>query len=70
MLKRLKKYIAELSAEGTEQHYMMDNQPASMRQMRSIVDTVLGHGPASYHYSVQDVIRILEKDGRIIKVRV
>lgn len=69
MLQRLKRLIKEVSTDA-DQHYMMDSQPASMRQMRSIVDTVLGHGPAAYHYSVQDIIRILRKDGRVITVRV
>lgn len=68
MLKKFKKLIQEFVTEAAEQHYLMDNEPASMKQMRSLVDVVLGHGPAAYHYSVQDVIRILEKDGRIIKV--
>ena len=69
MLQRLKRLIKEISADA-DQHYIMDNEPASMKQMRSLLDVVLGHGPASYHYSVQDVIRILEKDGRVIKVRI
>ena len=69
MLQRLKRLIQEVFAD-TDQHYIMDSQPASLRQMRSIVDTVLGHGPAAYHYSVQDVIRILRNDGRVITVRV
>lgn len=69
MLQQLKRLIKEMSAD-TDQHYIMDNEPASMKQMRSLLDVVLGHGPAAYHYSVQDVIRILEKDGRVIKVRI
>jgi len=69
MLQRLKRLIKEMSADA-DQHYIMDNEPASMKQMRSLLDVVLGHGPAAYHYSVQDVIRILEKDGRVIKVRI
>ena len=68
MLQRLKHLIQEVFADPY-QHYIMDSQPASLRQMRSIVDTVLGHGPAAYHYSVQDVIRILRNDGRVIKLR-
>ena len=50
-------------------HYMVDGQPMSMKEMREIVDTVLGHGPVAYHYPVTDVIRILEQDGRRIVVR-
>lgn len=67
MLKKFKKLIQEFVAEAAEQHYLMDNEPASMKQMRSLVDVVLGHGPVAYHYSVPEIIRVLERDGRVIK---
>lgn len=50
-------------------HYMVDGQPMSMKEMRDIVDKVLGFGPVAYHYPVTDIIRKLEQDGRIVTFR-
>ena len=64
LLQKLKNY---LNTPDTIKHYMMDGQPTSMAQMRHIVSDVLEHGPVAYHYSVPEVIRVLERDGRVIK---
>lgn len=48
--------------------YMVDNEPMSMKQMRHLVDKYLGHGPVAKHYPIQEIIRLLEQDGRTIKV--
>ena len=39
-----------------------------MREMRQIVADVLGYGDAAYHISVQDVVRLLQADGRKVEV--
>lgn len=49
-------------------HYMVDGQPMSMKEMREIVEKVLGYGPVAYHIPVSSVISALEKDNRIVKV--
>ena len=67
MLQKLKKYLANMNDTDTIKHYVMDGQPTSMAQMRHIVSEVLEHGPVAYHYSVPEIIRVLERDGRIIK---
>ena len=67
MLQKIKKYLANLNDVDTIKHYVMDGQPTSMSQMRHIVSEVLKHGPVAYHYSVPEIIRVLERDGRIIK---
>ena len=64
LLQKLKNY---LNTPDAIKHYMMDGQPTSMAQMRHIVSEVLEHGPVAYHYSVPEVIRVLERDGRVIK---
>ena len=66
MLQKIKKYLANIGSD-TIKHYIMDGQPTSMAQMRHIVSEVLGHGPVAYHYSVPEIIRVLERDGRVIK---
>ena len=48
---------------------MVDGQPMSMKEMRDIVDKVLGFGPVAYHYPVTDIIRKLEQDGRTVTFR-
>ena len=68
MLQKIKKYLANLSDIDTIKHYVMDGQPTSMAQMRHIVSDVLEHGPVAYHYSVTEIIRVLERDGRVIKI--
>lgn len=70
MLQKIKKYINTLTTTDSIKHYVMDGQPTSMMQMRHIVAEVLGHGPVAYHYTVPEVIRVLERDGRVIKVMV
>ena len=66
LLQKLKNYLNGKSSD-TIKHYVMDGQPTSMAQMRHIVSDVLEHGPVAYHYSVPEIIRVLERDGRIIK---
>lgn len=66
LLQKLKNYLNSTSSD-TIKHYVMDGQPTSMAQMRHIVSDVLEHGPVAYHYSVPEIIRVLERDGRIIK---
>ena len=66
LLQKLKNYLNNTSSD-TIKHYVMDGQPTSMAQMRHIVSDVLEHGPVAYHYSVPEIIRVLERDGRVIK---
>ena len=66
LLQKLKNYLNSASSD-TIKHYVMDGQPTSMAQMRHIVSDVLEHGPVAYHYSVPEIIRVLERDGRVIK---
>lgn len=66
LLQKLKNYLNGKSPDVIK-HYVMDGQPTSMAQMRHIVSNVLEHGPVAYHYSVPEIIRVLERDGRIIK---
>ena len=63
----LQKFKNYLNTPDAIKHYVMDGQPTSMAQMRHIVSEVLEHGPVAYHYSVPEVIRVLERDGRVIK---
>ena len=49
-------------------HYTVDGQLMKLRDMRQIVADVLGHGDAAYHISVQDVVRLLQQDGRVVTV--
>ena len=67
LLQKLKNYLNTLNTPDAIKHYVMDGQPTSMAQMRHIVSEVLEHGPVAYHYSVPEVIRVLERDGRVIK---
>lgn len=48
-------------------HYIVEGEVMSAKSMRQIVDEVLGVGPAAWHVSIQDVIRYLEQDGRVVK---
>ena len=49
-------------------HYTVDGSLMRLREMRQIVDVVLGYGDSAYHLSVQDIIRILQKDNRKVEV--
>ena len=49
-------------------HYTVDGSLMRLREMRQIVDVVLGYGDSAYHLSVQDIVRILQQDGRIVEV--
>ena len=49
-------------------HYTVDGSLMRLREMRQIVDVVLGYGDSAYHLSVQDIIRILQQDGRIVTI--
>ena len=48
-------------------HYIVDGEMMSAKSMRQIVDEVLEVGPAAWHIGIQDVIRYLEQDGRVVK---
>ena len=49
-------------------HYTVEGQLMKMREMRQIVADVLGYGDAAYTISVQDVVRLLQADGRVVEV--
>lgn len=49
-------------------HYSVDGSFMSLREMRTIIDTVLGHGNMAYHYPVSTIIKILQEDGRVVTV--
>ena len=49
-------------------HYTVEGQLMKMREMRRIVAEVLEYGDAAYHISVQDVVRLLQQDGRVVTV--
>jgi hypothetical protein len=49
-------------------HYTVDGSLMRLREMRQIVDVVLGYGDSAYHLSVQDIVRILQKDNRKVEV--
>ena len=49
-------------------HYTVDGSLMRLREMRQIVDVVLGYGDSAYHLSVQDIVRILQQDGRIVTI--
>ena len=49
-------------------HYTVDGSLMRLREMRQIVDVVLGYGDSAYHLSVQDIIRILQQDNRKVEV--
>jgi hypothetical protein len=49
-------------------HYVVDGEMMSMKQMRQILEVVLGHGNMAYHYSASDVVRLLRADGRLVEV--
>jgi len=49
-------------------HYTVDGQLMKLRDMRQIVADVLEYGDAAYHISVQDVVRLLQQDGRVVTV--
>jgi len=40
----------------------------TLRAMRDIVDSVLGHGNMAYHYPVSTIIKILQEDGRVVTI--
>ena len=48
-------------------HYIVDGEMMSAKSMRQIVDEVLEVGPAAWHIGIQDIIRYLEQDGRVVK---
>ena len=48
-------------------HYTVEGQLMKMREMRQIVAEGLGFGDAGYHISVQDVVRLLQQDGRKVE---
>ena len=49
-------------------HYTVDGQLMKLRAMRQLVAEVLEYGDAAYHISVQDVVRLLQQDGRVVSV--
>lgn len=49
-------------------HYTVDGSLMKLKEMRQIVDIVLGYGDAAYHMSVQDIVRLLQQDGRNVTI--
>ena len=49
-------------------HYVVDGELMKMRYMRKLLAEDLGYGDAAYHISVQDVVRLLQADGRVVEV--
>lgn len=48
-------------------HYTVDGQLMKLKELRQIVAEVLEYGDAAYHISVQDVVRLLQQDGRKVE---
>ena len=49
-------------------HYVVDGELMKMRYMRKLLAEDLEYGDAAYHISVQDVVRLLQADGRKVEV--
>lgn len=48
-------------------HYVVDGELMKMRYMRKLLAEDLEYGDAAYHISVQDVVRLLQQDGRKVE---
>lgn len=50
-------------------HYVVDGELMKMRYMRQLVAEVLPDvGDTAYHMPVQDIVRLLQQDGRKVEV--
>ena len=49
-------------------HYTVDGELMRLKYMRKLLAEDLGYGDAAYHISVQDVVRLLQQDGRVVEV--
>ena len=48
-------------------HYTVDGELMRLKYMRKLLAEDLEYGDAAYHISVQDVVRLLQKDGRKVE---
>ena len=49
-------------------HYTVDGELMRLKYMRKLLAEDLEYGDAAYHISVQDVVRLLQADGRKVEV--
>ena len=49
-------------------HYTVDGELMRLKYMRKLLAEDLEYGDAAYHISVQDVVRLLQQDGRVVEV--
>ena len=49
-------------------HYTVDGELMRLKYMRKLLAEDLEYGDAAYHISVQDVVRLLQQDGRVVAV--
>ena len=49
-------------------HYTVDGELMRLKYMRKLLAEDLEYGDAAYHISVQDVVRLLQADGRVVEV--
>ena len=49
-------------------HYTVDGELMRLKYMRKLLAEDLEYGDAAYHISVQDVVRLLQADGRKVDV--
>ncbi|UNY40491.1 hypothetical protein KLEP7_gp155 [Pseudaeromonas phage vB_PpeM_ KLEP7] len=49
-------------------HYTVDGELMRLKYMRKLLAEDLEYGDAAYHISVQDVVRLLQQDGRVVTV--
>ena len=49
-------------------HYTVDGELMRLKYMRKLLAEDLEYGDAAYHISVQDVVRLLQQDGRKVAV--
>ena len=48
-------------------HYTVDGELMRLKYMRKLLAEDLEYGDAAYHISVQDVVRLLQQDGRKVE---
>ena len=48
-------------------HYTVDGELMRLKYMRKLLAEDLEYGDAAYHISVQDVVRLLQADGRKVE---
>ena len=49
-------------------HYTVDGELMRLKYMRKLLAEDLEYGDAAYHISVQDVVRLLQADGRNVTI--